>query len=66
MLMPFHVFFLGISVRQVFPAYDFLGWYTTGSKPSMIDVDVLQQVRQPHLSMPTKHDDKLTAIPSAS
>ncbi|KAF9336860.1 COP9 signalosome complex subunit 6 [Podila minutissima] len=30
--------------RQVFPAYDFLGWYTTGSKPSMIDVDVLQQL----------------------
>jgi COP9 signalosome complex subunit 6 len=31
-------------VRQVFPSYDFLGWYTVGRKPSMIDIDVLQQV----------------------
>ncbi|KAF8931463.1 maintenance of mitochondrial structure and function-domain-containing protein [Dissophora ornata] len=30
--------------RQVFPAYDFLGWYTIGHKPSMIDIDVLQQL----------------------
>ncbi|KAG0353408.1 COP9 signalosome subunit 6 [Gamsiella multidivaricata] len=30
--------------RQVFPAYDFLGWYAIGHKPSMIDIDVLQQL----------------------
>ncbi|GJJ77632.1 COP9 signalosome complex subunit 6 [Entomortierella parvispora] len=30
--------------RQVFPAYDFLGWYSIGYKPSMIDIDVLQQL----------------------
>ncbi|KAF9956360.1 GTP-binding protein Rho1 [Mortierella alpina] len=30
--------------RQVFPAYDFLGWYTVGHKPSTIDIDVLQQL----------------------
>ncbi|KAF9905898.1 COP9 signalosome complex subunit 6 [Linnemannia zychae] len=30
--------------RQVFPSYDFLGWYTVGRKPSMIDIDVLQQL----------------------
>ncbi|KAF9584224.1 hypothetical protein BGW38_007175 [Lunasporangiospora selenospora] len=30
--------------RQVFPIYDFLGWYTVGHKPSMADIDVLQQL----------------------
>ncbi|KAG0216454.1 maintenance of mitochondrial structure and function-domain-containing protein [Mortierella sp. GBAus27b] len=30
--------------RQVFPAYDFLGWYAVGHKPSMVDIDVLQQL----------------------
>ncbi|KAF9954016.1 hypothetical protein BGZ65_004294 [Modicella reniformis] len=30
--------------RQVFPAYDFLGWYTVGHKPTMIDIDILQQL----------------------
>ncbi|KAF9360666.1 COP9 signalosome complex subunit 6 [Mortierella sp. NVP85] len=30
--------------RQVFPVYDFLGWYTIGHKPTMVDIDVLQQL----------------------
>ncbi|KAG0051372.1 COP9 signalosome complex subunit 6 [Gryganskiella cystojenkinii] len=30
--------------RQVFPAYDFLGWYAIGHRPSTIDIDVLQQL----------------------
>ncbi|KAF9177556.1 hypothetical protein BGZ51_007003 [Haplosporangium sp. Z 767] len=30
--------------RQVFPAYDFLGWYNVGQKPTTIDIDVLQQL----------------------
>ncbi|KAF9116408.1 COP9 signalosome complex subunit 6 [Mortierella sp. AM989] len=29
--------------RQVFPAYDFLGWYSIGHKPTTVDIDVLQQ-----------------------
>ncbi|KAF9116413.1 COP9 signalosome complex subunit 6 [Mortierella sp. AM989] len=30
--------------RQVFPAYDFLGWYSIGHKPTTVDIDVLQQL----------------------
>ncbi|KAF9158940.1 COP9 signalosome complex subunit 6 [Actinomortierella ambigua] len=30
--------------RQVFPIYDFLGWYTIGYRPTLIDIDVLQQL----------------------
>ncbi|KAJ3219193.1 hypothetical protein HDU67_002189 [Dinochytrium kinnereticum] len=30
-------------VRQVFPTYDMLGWYTVGTKPSKVDVHVHQQ-----------------------
>ncbi|KAF9917346.1 hypothetical protein BX616_001289 [Lobosporangium transversale] len=40
--------------RQVFPAYDFLGWYTIGSKPSMIDIDVLQQLDPNEIPTPAR------------
>lgn len=36
-------------VKQVFPTFDFLGWYSVGSTPTPADMAIHKQVRKPLL-----------------
>lgn len=36
-----------VAVKQVFPTFDFLGWYSVGQEPSPRDTALHQQVRNP-------------------
>lgn len=46
------------AVKQVFPTFDFLGWYSIGQQPSPKDTALHQQVRHPSDRSQTRKEER--------